>query len=121
MWHSLTPKRHVFESVTSILAHDKFEALLCALFLWKRRVERQYLNYSSSNVQCSEYMEQLTSKEFHLQRIILFQYWQYSLLNFNTGTGKLFKTAHTMQTFHRAYVEPLTGFRKISEFQENLL
>jgi hypothetical protein len=54
--------------------------------------------YSSRSLLCSEQTQQLISEEFHLQRIILFKYCQYSLLNIITGTGKLFMTAHIMQT-----------------------
>jgi len=40
------PKRHVFQTVTSTLAHDKLEASLSVKILRKPYVERQYLNYS---------------------------------------------------------------------------
>jgi len=96
MWHCLTTKRNVFGTVTSTLTIEKLEALQCVPFLWRRYVHWHYLNYSSWSVQCSEYMQQFTSEEFHLLRIKLFQNCQYSLLNVNTGTGKLFKTAHIM-------------------------
>jgi hypothetical protein len=112
MWHSLTPTRHVYETEIPKVAHEKLETLQSVPFLRKLYLQRHILNYSSWIVQCSEYTQQLISEEFHLHRIILFKYYQYSLLNIITGTGKLFKTPYIMQKCNRPYMGTLTRLRE---------